>query len=90
MKESWIKEKARNERKAAEFTAIMEEAIACYDKERFLAAHQASARYMRKSARDALYRRFLEAGKEYNDRIRERNRAALEGLLQMYGINLNQ
>ena len=90
MKESWIKEKARNERKAAEFTAEMEQAIATVDRDRFLAAHQASARYMRKTARNALYRRFLEADKEYRARIAERNRAAIEGLIDMYITHADQ
>ena len=85
MKESWIKEKAYCERKAAAYTAEMEEAIIQLDRDRFLAAHQSSARYMRKSARDALYRRFLAANKEYRARVEERNRAAIAGLVQMYG-----
>lgn len=90
MKESWKKEKAYCERKAAEYTAEMEQAIAAHDVDRFLAAHQASARYMRKTARNALYRRFLEANKEYRTRADERNHAAIAGLIQMYCPNANQ
>ena len=70
MKESWIKEKARNERKATEFTAEMEAAIATLDKDRFLTAHEKSARYMRKRLRDTYYRQFLAANKAHRDTMK--------------------
>lgn len=87
MKESWVKEKARNERKAAEYTAEMEQAIATIDKDRFLTAYQKSARYMRKRVRDTLYRRFLAANKEYRDRIESRAKADADSLVTAYAAN---
>lgn len=57
---SWEQEKAYCARRARELTAEMEAAIEAADKDRFLAAHQTSARYMTRKARAALYRRFLE------------------------------
>ncbi|MBP5710037.1 MAG: hypothetical protein J6W84_03565 [Bacteroidales bacterium] len=87
MKESWIKEKARNERKAAEYTAEMEQSIRTLDKERFLAAYMKSARYMRKRLRDTYYRQFLAANKEYRDRIKSRAKADADSLVTAYATN---
>lgn len=60
MKESWMKEKARNERRAAKLREEMDAAIAEKDLERFNAAYLASFRCMKVKERSSYYRRFLQ------------------------------
>ena len=81
---SYAKEKAYCERRAEQFTAEMEAAIISVDKERFLTAYQASARYMRKSLRDGLYRRFLAANKAYKEHIKEKSNADSKAIVAVY------
>lgn len=84
MKKTYAQEKAYCEKRAQHFTAEMETAIASLDKERFLAAHQASARYMRKSLRDGLYRRFLAAHKAYREHVEAKSNADSKAIVAAY------
>ena len=81
---SYAKEKAYCERRAQQFTAEMESAIASVDKERFLAAYQGSARYMRKWLRDSLYRRFLAANKAYREHVEAKSAADSKAIVAVY------
>lgn len=81
---SYAKEKAYCEKRAQQFTAEMEAAIASVDKDRFLTAYQASARYMRKSLRDGLYRRFLAAHKAYREHVEAKSNADSKAIVAAY------
>lgn len=81
---SYAKEKAYCEKRAQQFTAEMEAAIASVDKDRFLTAYKASARYMRKSLRDGFYRRFLAAHKAYREHVEAKSNADSKAIVAAY------